>query len=398
MHLVALSPLAAAALLAAPVAHAEGNPWALGSSLNLIHDSNVLRAPGALAQSDTIATLGVQGQLDQRFGRQHLLLDARLDRSQYQDRSDLDYTGFKVNARLDFEPGERLFGALTLDSTQVAFNYDPASGNTPTAQNLERTHRLALRMKQGVVTRWTLEGGFDALRRDESTPDFAYRELQRDSADLGVRYQHSPDLSVGALVRHSWGRYPNVGATGDDFRRTDLEASATWQVSGASALDLRLTGGSEHHTPTTTRSFSRWSGSAQWRWQPTGKLSLSTRLARDSDTGSNDTVLLGTYSDARVRTTLELSGVWQATSKVRAFTQLSASRRSLDASLQAQSLGAGHDTTQIARLGLDYQMLRNFSLGCSLAREKRDVSGNSLGLSYAYAATTGSCFAQIWLR
>lgn len=398
---LALSYVAAAALAASPMAHAEGNPWGLGATLGVARDTNVLRTPDAQAQSDTIATLGVQGRLDQPLGRHRLQLNASVERNRYSDRTDLDYTGYNVNGQLDFEPGDRLFGTLSLNSTQVAFNYDPSIGSSPKAQNLERNHQIAVRLRQGVVTRWTVEGGAEVQRRDESDTVFAYRELERQAVDLGVRYQHTPDLGVGSLVRYAWGAYPQLGASGDPFHRTDLEAFANWQASGASQLDMRLTATSDHHKLASVRSGTQWSGAVRWRWQPTGKLSFSTRLARESDTGSRDQAFLGNalqFSDARQRTSLDVSGVWLASAKIRLEARLAAARRSLGASLQALGSQSGSDTTQQARLSLVYQPTRNLEAGCSVSHDHRSVSGDTQGLSYAYSGTVFSCHAQAWLR
>jgi len=396
---LALTALAAAMLT--PPAQADGNPWGLGASLSVAHDSNVLRTPDAQAQGDTIATVGIQGQLDENFGRHRLQLNASVARNRYSNRSDLDYGAYNISGQLDLEPGDRLFGKLSLNSSQVAFNYDPSNGSTRTAQNLERNHLVALRLRQGVVTRWTLEGGVELQRRDESDAVFDYRQLQRQALDLGARYQHTPDLSVGGLVRHATGSYPNQGASGDDFRRTDLEAYASWQFSGASLLDLRLTASDESHDLASVRSSTRWTGAARWRWQPTGKLSFSTRLARDSDTGSRDQTLLGNAlqsNDARQRTNLDLSGVWQASGKLRLEAQWSVSRRNLDASLQALGSQSGSDISRQARLALVYQATRNLEAGCNVTHDSRSVSGNTQGLSYAYDATVFACYAQAWLR
>ena len=395
-----LAPLAltAALLGSAPAAHADGNPWALGAQLAVGHDSNVLRTPAAQAQADTTVSAGVRLNLDQPFGRERLVLSGSLDRNHFQRYSDLDNTSYGLPSRLDFEAGDRLFGNVALDASQQAFNFDPSGGSARTALNQERNTRLALRLRQGVVTRLTLEGGAELQRRSESDPLFDYRALDRNAADVGVRYQYNPDLSVGGLLRYADGRYPSVG---NDFTRSDLEAFAAWQVSGASNLDLRLTASHVNNSLSTVRDGSLWSGAVRWRWVPSGKTSLSLRVARDSDTGSNDVNLLGTaltFSDARVRTSLDLQGSWLASAKLRLDGQLSASRRRLDASLQALSDTSGHDTTKVARLTLSYQPLRNLETGCSLSREQRTTSGDVGSLSYPYAATVYSCYALAWLR
>ncbi|MBQ0929191.1 hypothetical protein [Ideonella alba] len=390
-------------LLSATAALAEGNPWGIAGELDITHDSNVLRAPTGSAVSDTIFSAGLRGQLDQGIGRERLRVNALLEHNRFQNQRELDNLSHEVTVGLSFEPGNLVFGELNLRNARNLANRTLDNGTVLAQGNLERQTQANLRLSKGVVTTWTLVGGLDAFQRRESDAAFRSQNLSRNSMDLGVRYQSTPELGLTALLRHTQGEYPNLGA-GDDFSRNDVELRLTWEPSGASQLEARLVRGVESHSLATVSDGSQWSGSVQWAWQLSGKTRLFSRLARDSDTGARDsnsssTDTITSYSDARVRTTLDLGVRWQATGKIAVDAAASRSQRSLSASLQGgTSNSAGSDRTQTLQLTATYQALRNLQFSCRAAREQRSTSGVVAGLSFPYSSTSYGCSVQAWLR
>lgn len=391
-------------LLSATAALAEGNPWGIAGELDITHDSNVLRAPSGAAVADTMYSVGLRGQYDQGIGRERLRVNALLEHNRFQNQHDLDNLSHELALGLSFEPGSLVFGELNLRTARSLANRSLDNGTVLAQGNLERQTQANLRLSKGVITTWTLVGGIDAFQRRESETAYRWQDLSRNSVDLGVRYQSTPNVGLTTLLRHTQGQYPNLGG-GDDFSRNDLEMRLTWEPSGASQLELRLVRGVESHSSTTVRDGSQWSGSVQWAWQMTGKTRLFGRLARDSDTGARDLTSGGStntatsYNDARVRTTLDLGARWQATGKIAVDLAGSRSQRSLSASLQGgTSNSTGSDRTQALQLTATYQALRNLQLSCRAARESRSTSGVVAGQSFPYSSTSYGCSVQAWLR
>ncbi|MBQ0943133.1 hypothetical protein KAK07_07275 [Ideonella sp. 4Y16] len=391
-------------LLSATAALAEGNPWGIAGELDITHDSNVLRASAGNAVADTVYSAGIRGQLDQGIGRERLRVNALLEHNRFQNQKALDNLSHEVTVGLSFEPGNLVFGDLGLRTARSLVNRTLGNGTVLADGNLERQTQANLRLSKGLVTTWSVVGGLDAFQRRESLSAYRSQDLSRDSADVGVRYQSTPDLGITALLRHTQGEYPNLGA-GDDFSRNDLELRVNWAPSGASQLELRLVRGVESHSLTTVRDGSQWSGSVQWAWQLSGKTRLFSRLARDSDTGARDlstsgsTDTITSYNDALVRTTLDLGARWQATGKIAVDLAGSRSQRSLSASLQGGTGNStGSDRTQALQLTATYQALRNLQLSCRAARESRSTSGVVAGQSFPYSSTSYGCSVQAWLR
>lgn len=390
-------------LLSATAALAEGNPWGIAGELDITHDSNVLRAPTGNSVSDTIYSAGIRAQYEQGIGRERLRVGALLEHNRFQNQPELDNLSHELTMGLSFEPGSLVFGQLDLRSTRSLANRSLDDGTVLAQGNLERQTQATLRLSKGVVTTWTLVGGFDAFQRRESEPAYAFRDLSYHSLDLGVRYQSTPELRLTALLRRSQGEYPNL-ESGDKYSRSDLELRGLWEPTGASQVDARLVWGSSDHSLATIRSGTQWSGAVSWTWQATGKTRLLARAARYSDTGARDISTGSTdpatsYNDAQIRTTVDLGVRWRATSKIVLDATASRSQRSLSASLQSgANSSTGSDRTHTLQLAVSYQALRNLQLGCQVGRDSRSTSGNVAAQSFPYSSTTFGCSVQAWLR
>ena len=102
-----LAALAACAACCAAWAD-EPDPYYIGASAGLTHDSNVFRAPNAV--SDNHSSVGLLGGFDQKIGRQRVYANANVHYDKYQDQSQLDNTGYGVAAGWDWATIERLSG------------------------------------------------------------------------------------------------------------------------------------------------------------------------------------------------------------------------------------------------------------------------------------------------
>jgi hypothetical protein len=148
-----------------------------------------------------------------------------------------------------------------------------------------------------------------------------------------------------------------------------------------------------------------WTGALGWNWKPTGKLSTSLNLTRDSSNGSYDFTtgaINVASSNSAITTTLGLTTQWEVTSKIAMTGSLSHARRSLDNSL---TIGTGvtpasaSDSTNSLGLSVQYAVLRNVDLGCGVTWSERSVSSTgATALTAPYSATTYSCFGQALLR
>lgn len=378
------------------LAHAESDPYALTVSQSLSRDSNVLRVRDSAASADTISTTGLGLSVDQPIGRQRLRASLGAQALRYSNNSQLNYVSPNASLNWDWATADRWQGEVGATHAQKLNSDNTNSVLAAQGKNIERTSTAFARARVGVVTLWTLDGGVTGYDRRFSSAAFANQEQRRLATDLGVRYQPQPDLSVRGLVRHTSGSYPRFSTAlgADNFNRNDIETVVALRLSGATAVDLRLTRSQESHSQLLLRSSHTWSGAMGVQWQPTGKLDFRAGLVRDNDTGSQDLTNGTGSTDARLSTRLDLSAQWRATDKIQLTTRFQQTQRDLQAAAATLGLDVqGQDELQQVSLEAAYQAMRALALGCNFSYEKRTVTGNQ-ALSYPYSDHVVGCFGR----
>ena len=112
--------IAALAMLAAASARAdEPNPYYIGASQGLTHDTNVYRTSAPIA--DTYSTTSLLGGFDQSFSRQHVYGAANVGYNKYRDQTTLDNTSYGVNAGWDWQTINELSGSVGVNASQRAW-------------------------------------------------------------------------------------------------------------------------------------------------------------------------------------------------------------------------------------------------------------------------------------
>lgn len=337
----------------------------------------------------------MSASLDQVFGRQRVKASAGLQASRFSQDSSLDNNAPTLNAEWDWQTGERWEGEMGVTHARSLYRYYLSEADTSLGRNMQTDNQQFFRARLGVVTAWTLEAGWSAYQRSYSADYYRSENQTRRALSAGVRFQPQPDFTARLNLRHTDGQYPDFNTTlgPDDFGRWDVESLLNIRMSAASAVDLRLAHTNEAHSQPSAQSGPHWTGSARWQWQPTGKLSFSTRVVRDTDTSDQ---LLGeglTNSESRRTTQLEWGGQWAATDKIQLGLSLQQSWRQLQQDLGDGDPLDGRDRSRTIALQLGYQPLQALALGCNASRETRDVSGTT-GLSYPFRVNTISCFGR----
>lgn len=374
---------------------------AVGVSQQLLHDSNVLRAPEGNAQEAWVSLSGLRLSLETPVGRGSFKANASADAVQYRHLSQLNHTSLKLDATLAFEAAERVFGELGAATEQSLYRYDQL-GLVQTNRSLRRDSRAFVAARVGVVTQWTAEGTLSLQDTRYTDVPLSVRDQRWLTAEAGLRYQPSLDLFFRGVVRGIDGAFTREGLADDDFRRQEVEGVVFWQASGASSLTASAGLMRETHTLATVRDSTNWLGSLAWTWQPTAKLQLNTRWARDSNAGSNLSSTDAAFSNADTlrRSTASLGATWRLSPKVQLSAQAQRAQRTLDNTFSGlvQQTRQGRDTTDTLGLTLSYQPLRSVALSCSAHQNRRTVEGDLGGLSYAFSALDYGCAGQFWLR
>lgn len=386
-----------------PVA-APAQPYSIGVSQSLVHDSNYFRT-SSNEESEWTSVTALNLGLDQMFGRQRLHGNAALQANRYKEHDELDNTGHELGLQLDWETIGSLSGVLGARSTrrQYRFGLDGAVPLDDT-RNIENTQAGYFQGRLGGMGEWSVLAGAATLQRDYSNTVFAAdNDLSQWSGEGGFGYRPSPDLGGQLLARYTRITRPDTAVLYDDASRKDVELTAFWQASGASRFDARLTRSEEKHAVFADRSF--WTGSLGWDWLPSGKLRLRTELLRDTEGSAGslaepgDTAATVPAGD-QLRDALIWSVQWAATAKINVVGGAQWSRRKFTVLLED---GSGHlnDRTTALTLGVQYSPVRALDLGCNLASERRDsnaVSAADQNLTRDYDSLTAGCQLQLWWR
>lgn len=388
-------------------AAAQAEPWTWGARQVLQHDGNLYRLadtaappPGA-SRGDTVATTTLSAGLDQTVSRQRLRAEVALDVRRYAENDRLDHEGHTLALGWQGSTAERLSGQAWASRARQLRPFDTRIVDGQTLRNLETAQAAGAGVRLGNDGRLALEGGIAGRHVDFSDPTAATTALRSYTLQAGLRWRPEGAGTLGLGLRHTEGRYPDLG---DRWTTDALDLSARWEPSGASRLWLRLSPLRARHERAQARDLSGLSGAAQWRWEPTGRLRLTARLLREAgaDAGmerwgeTGGIAMPGTVDDARWLTRATLSLAHDIGAKTLAEIRVAHAHRALvPLAPTAGTSPSGSDRTSLAALGLRWAPLRTVTLGCDASFERRVARGP---LSTPYTAQVFGCFGSVALH
>ena len=419
LNLVLAAPICAgvAAALLAPAAQAQSQPYYLGVSQSLGHESNLYRIgdqqllPAGLSKSDTVSSTALFGGIDQAIGRQRVYGSASVRANRYQGNSGLNNEGYGLNLALDWATLERLSGTVSLGASQnlTKFNEINNTGAVETQRNIEQNQQVDAKVSLGVVTRYTAEASAGLRQRRYSAASYARYEQDQTSGSLGLSYRPSNLLALAAAVRITQVDYPRYRDLGsgsfepDRLKRSDLDFTAAWQPSGSSTVNARLSPTHSSYDRNTESDFSGLTGSASWVWRATGKVRLSTLLSRDTgqsyDALNQGILSTGTVGYSRTTTAMKMAGDYDYSAKIALSAFITQAKRDLGRTFNqggAAIVERGSDNSTTLGLGAKWSATRSLQVGCDLSADQR--RSNNQVLSTTLNANSFSCFGQFVLQ
>lgn len=391
---------------------AEGNPYSLGAGVSLGSDDNLFRTAPGTEVRDRYATLSVFGGVDQTIGRQRLQANATLRRSQFEERRELDNTGYNVKLGWNGATEGEVSWGLSYETNRRLGSYGTAFPSVLQVANIETTDVLLANVQVGLLAQWVANLTLSHRDIDYSADAYAGDRLRLDMIGLGVTWNPLGPVSASLGPRYTRGHYPQArtavdgSAQADSFVRQDIDLGLRWVASGASTLTARLSLTRQRAELFRERDFDGATGQFGWQWDVTGKTHLSAALSRDTGSESSfftQTVLgeslRGTGDTSRLTNSASARVDYEVTGKISlslggqyAQRRLSNSTRLADGTVSNQS---GNDRSASATFGVRYTPTRNSVLGCGVGYERR---GTRTTLSSAYRVNTLSCSAELTLR
>jgi hypothetical protein len=410
MNLITLPPrsspgrlawAAGLALLCGGAAWGQASPYVIGASQSISHDSNITHLPDDLtnvpalpkSKTDWISSTALFGGIDQPFGRQRAFANLSVRNNNYR-YNDFDNIAYGLAAGLIWSTIERVSGTVKFNSNRTLADFDVGQTGAPVVEkNIERTHQFDATVSVGGVTDVTFDGGY---RHQAQRFTKVGNRLSQDQLSIGARHRLGGELTLGAGLRFTSGRYSDLD---DAFHGRSLDLSADWVPSPISTVSTRLGYGKTDHGQDTAQDFSGFTGSLAWDWKPTAKVGLVTNVSRATGNESsfgrvvdkNDEIV-GAQSDrSRLTSTLGLNATYEATSKILVNAGYMLVSRRLSRTLPAENAS---DRLNSYHFGVRFLPTRTIELGCNLGRESRSTDAVS-SLTYSYSATTVGCSGQI---
>jgi hypothetical protein len=349
--------------------------------------------------------------LDQLFGRQRIHGNATLGVNRYARNDYLNDTSYTLTGGVDWATIERISGKLSVAASrnQRSFNVDSGPNAIETRKNNESVAQLDALLRVGEVTRLTTEATLGYRQVSYSAAEYSGSEYQQGRGSLGVRYR--PGIAtLGAALSLADSQYESspgqaaAGQAGEKLRRTSLDLTVDWPVSGASSVYARLSPTRAAYDQFTQRDFSGLTGALKWNWLPSGKLNVETRLMHDISQDSNfdsfgGPVVVGTSNISRTATELRVAVAYALTAKTALNAAATSSHRRLEQTANVSGLSivtaTGGDVSNTLSVGASWTALRSVQVGCDLAHEQRAAQG---GLTLDYRASVVSCHGRFALQ
>lgn len=358
-------------LLPAKALAGEGDFFRPLVSAAYYHDSNIFRfagdsevpvtiggeATGKRIQSVNYSLLGAGFLLDWQQSRQRIQARVQANSAKFSRYAALlDYDGHDLNARWDWQLGNRWRGQLGAERAKTLGSYD----NVGVTSNTRTVSRYNFRAVRDLHTDWQAEAGYNRYASQYSSDNT--RDVDVDAFNLGVYRLGGTLQRMGLELRYSDVQHPNKTGPLSDASEWGLFGVATWQPSGKTRLRGRLGYINREFEAAGARDFSGVEARLDVDWAPTGKSLVNAAVYRELNESD-----LGAANNYAKVTGLDLSGQWQVLPKTRVGPFLRLENRSYDGtSIDDDHFGYG--------LRANYQPWPGSDIAVSVERVSRDSS------------------------
>ena len=403
--------IAAFAVLASCAAWADDpNPYYIGISETLTHDTNVYLVPNG--PSDNYSTTSLVGGFDQSIGRQRVYLAGTVGYNRYQDQTNLNNTSYNVNAGWDWATIERLSGSVRLYANQGLATLSGNSFRPTAATNILNTEQLSANLQWGGDSRLSVLGNYTYSRVNYSAPLYISSNSTGSSASAGLYYSVNPDIKVGAALRFTrtetpaYFIVPGLAGSFSEIANTadgrNLDLTVDWRLTAQTGINARLSRTSITNSYSGAQDFNGPTGAIYANYAPTAKLAFSAGYASDAGTYASffnnpnappGTPVTGLRQYSQTNETFSLGVTYAATAKItaNAGVQHTYTKYAFNSATNPDN----SDNQRSATLGVNYVGAKHWSLGCNYHYLSRNTTGPS---GYYYTDNRFGCYGQYTLR
>ncbi|RRS05175.1 hypothetical protein EIP75_06310 [Aquabacterium soli] len=391
-------------------------PLSLAVSENLTYDSNILRNNDNKYR-DLVSATGVQLGFAKQYGRQTYKASGTVVATRYKNSDFYNNDGY--NLALGFSSQIASNWLVDIDHNRVRQLQSFQDQGLNRYKEPVESQDTKIFVQYGLYSRWSLNAdvnqskiNYKVLRSNDRSSQGAKAGVRYSPTDLlyfdlGYRKTKS-ELPNYKVIRNSGGGQISE-AVGEDVQRQDLEFSTRWTVTGYSSLDARLAWTQEHYDTDRLRNFNGITGRLGWNYTPSGKMSYTVAIDRDTNNSGGNTSLsyniapdlsgftgnIGFNSQRRATTGLLVRATYGLTSKISVtatgvYRRIEEESESISTEINGGEVNSANNrglngSYRSVNIGVGYQLFRSTRVGCSwetYARSaslfSRDFSGDSV--------------------
>lgn len=258
----------------------------------VLYDSNIFKMSGdeeAIARlgdnnrDDTIGYLGAGFDSDLKLSRQHLLLQAQVERAKYDTFDDLDHTNVQGIATWAWQVGNLWSGNLGYDYVRRlrSFNQDQTPEKdmkTGKKGFLDAGYQIHpdLRLIAGITLSDVSFQERDNLDRDANSGRFEFQYRNTRNTRVGLRAEYTAnDLNDQDVAGIS---------ISNDYKETEISGLFYWEGSAKSNLEARFGYTTQSYDDLDDRDYNGTTGSLTFQWLVTGKTTIDFSTWRETST------------------------------------------------------------------------------------------------------------------
>jgi exopolysaccharide biosynthesis operon protein EpsL len=256
-------------------------------SIGATADSNLFRLSGdeeaqailgTTDLSDEYLVPAVGAESSWQYQRQEFDLDFEINRNQYNQYDELDYTGGFVKARWDWLYGRLWDGNVTYDFNKAQKRFE---NMLVPRRDIKTDNRIAFEADRKVdERRFVRLGGY---YKDVDFSESTLNKKREASLKAGLFYKSYAENTAGAELQVIDASYPdrdvNIARLVDDgYMQTSFEAIADWVFSEKSKITARLGYTSREQNNISVNDFNGLTGRLDYIWDASEKTRIRTSI------------------------------------------------------------------------------------------------------------------------
>jgi len=251
------------------------------------HDDNLFRladdsADYGSGKSDSYQTLGAGVEVDWKYGRQEVLVNALANRTWFDKYDQLDFNGKNLNAEWQWVLGNHLKGEAGTQYASTLGTYTDIVGLVSNVRT-RREHYLSANYQ--FHSSLFAEGRLQRLSQDYSAASQQASNFTQDKIVAGVYYRGGEVDRIGVEVSALTGDFPNRpenGTTATHYNARAIRLAANWRVTGKSRLVGQI-GYLNRDDNGSGGGFSGLNGRIGWDWLPGSKTQVNLSIYKELD-------------------------------------------------------------------------------------------------------------------